>query len=128
MKRVGDLDEEHRVPTWEEPEKIDAGEPEEDESETLCVVCVAEAEESDWRLEDDGSETDEEEFFVRCGGCHREIEFGWSHPDRGGRFWPVDASDFNPWKSWPEPRYVESWRAKGWLRPTTPQGQQPENR
>ena len=62
---------------------------------------------------------DSHEFFVLCAGCEREIEFGWSHPDRGGRIWPAESSDFNPWKSWPEPRYRESWRIKGWLRPGT---------
>lgn len=56
-------------------------------------------------------------FFVRCEQCDREIEFGWSHPDRGGRIWPVEAVCFNPRMSWPEPRYRRSWRQKGWLRP-----------
>jgi hypothetical protein len=62
-------------------------------------------------------ETEDEEFFVRCHRCDREVEFGWSHPDRGGRIWPVECVDFNPWLSWPESRYVESWHTKGWLRP-----------
>jgi hypothetical protein len=56
-------------------------------------------------------------WYVRCSDCDREIEFGWSHPGRAGRFWPVEAACFNPWKSWPEPRYRKVWKARGWLRP-----------
>lgn len=56
--------------------------------------------------------------YLRCDDCDREIEFGWSHPNRGGRIWPVEASCFNPWKSWPEPRYRKSWQRKGWLHPS----------
>ena len=52
------------------------------------------------------------EFYVHCDGCDREIEFGWSHPDRGGRIWPVECEGFNPWKSWPDPRFKESWTKK----------------
>lgn len=60
------------------------------------------------------------EVYVLCGGCNREIEFGWSHENRGGRIWPAECPDHKPYKSFPEPRYIESWREKGWLRPTTP--------
>ena len=60
---------------------------------------------------------DSHEFYVNCTDCDGKIEFGWSHPDRGGRIWPAECSDFNPWKSWPEPRYRDSWITKGWLRP-----------
>jgi hypothetical protein len=56
-------------------------------------------------------------YFVRCESCDREIEFGWSHPGRGGRIWPVEASCFNPWLSFPEQRYRKAWRKKGWQRP-----------
>lgn len=70
-----------------------------------------------------GNETmtdpDSHQFYVNCVGCKREIEFGWSHPDRGGRIWPAECDDFNPWKSWPEPRYRDSWHKKNWLRPST---------
>jgi hypothetical protein len=47
--------------------------------------------------------------FVRCSGCDREIAFGWSHEDRGGRIWPVEATCFNPRKSVPEARYRKVW-------------------
>jgi hypothetical protein len=55
-------------------------------------------------------------FYVHCAGCDREIEFGWSHPNRGGRIFPVECSDFLPEEVWPDPKYVEVWRQRGWLR------------
>lgn len=55
-------------------------------------------------------------FFVNCAGCDREIEFGWSQPDRGGRIFPAECSDFIPEKIWPEPRYLNSWHEKHWLK------------
>ena len=57
-----------------------------------------------------------DEFYVNCANCDREIEFGWSQPNRGGRIFPVECSDFIPGKYWPEPRYLDSWRQKNWLR------------
>ncbi len=48
---------------------------------------------------------DSHEFYVRCEGCNREIPFGWSHPDRGGRIWPVECADFVPGRAWMEERY-----------------------
>jgi hypothetical protein len=56
------------------------------------------------------------EFSVSCGGCGREMEFGWSNPDRSGRIWPVEWNDFKPELVWPEPRFKESWSQKGWLK------------
>lgn len=55
-------------------------------------------------------------FYVNCASCDREIEFGWSQPNRGGRIFPVECSDFVPGDTWPEPRYLDSWQQKGWLR------------
>jgi hypothetical protein len=55
-------------------------------------------------------------FYVNCANCDREIEFGWSQPDRGGLILPAECSDFVPGGSWPEPRYRESWQQKHWLR------------
>jgi hypothetical protein len=57
-----------------------------------------------------------EEFYVTCASCDREIEFGWSKPDRGGLIFPAECSDFNPELIWPEPRYLYSWHQKHWLR------------
>jgi hypothetical protein len=65
-----------------------------------------------------GTENDRasDEYFVNCEGCDREIEFGWSMPDRRGLLWPVEFSDFIPLESWPDPKYADSWRQKDWLR------------
>jgi DNA-directed RNA polymerase subunit M/transcription elongation factor TFIIS len=92
-------------------------EPEREIVDTIvrCEKCYEEADESDWETEQQGEPEGIEETnecYVKCVGCDREIEFGWSHPDHGGRVWPSECRDFNPWKSWPEPRYVESWRAR----------------
>jgi hypothetical protein len=57
-----------------------------------------------------------DKFYVNCAGCDREIEFGWSQPNRGGGIFPVECSDFNPEGIWPEPRYLDSWQKKGWLK------------
>lgn len=56
-----------------------------------------------------------DKFYVNCASCDREIEFGWSQSNRGGCIFPVECSDFIPGKYWPEPRYLDSWRQKGWL-------------
>jgi hypothetical protein len=55
-------------------------------------------------------------FYVNCAGCDREIEFGWSQPKRGGGIFPAECSDFNPEGIWPEPRYLDAWQKKGWLK------------
>ncbi len=54
-------------------------------------------------------------FYVNCAGCDREIEFGWSQPNRSGLIFPTECSDFNPKGIWPEPRYLDSWHKKHWL-------------
>ena len=55
-------------------------------------------------------------FYVNCASCDREIEFGWSQSGRGGGIFPVECSDFIPGEIWPEPRYLDSWHQKHWLR------------
>jgi hypothetical protein len=57
-----------------------------------------------------------DEFYVNCANCDREIEFGWSQPNRGGRIFPAECSDFIPGEYWPEPRYLDAWQHKHWLR------------
>ena len=57
-----------------------------------------------------------DQFYVNCAGCDREIEFGWSQSNRGGGIFPVECSDFIPGKYWPEFRYLDSWQQKGWLK------------
>jgi hypothetical protein len=56
-----------------------------------------------------------DEYFVNCENCDREIEFGWSQPDRHGLILPVEFSDFIPSESWPDPKYLETWHKNGWL-------------
>ena len=55
-------------------------------------------------------------FYVNCASCDREIEFGWAQSNRGGGIFPVECSDFVPGRFWPEPRYLDSWHQKGWLK------------
>lgn len=57
-----------------------------------------------------------DEFYVNCENCDREIEFGWSQPDRHGLIFPVEFSDFNPLETWPDPKYLDAWQQRGWLR------------
>jgi hypothetical protein len=117
-EQSGPLDESHRF-DLETPEKLDDLGTETESHEVFCPKCVEGADETCWEQDLDGVEveTEDDEFFVRCHGCDREVEFGWSHSGRGGRIWPVECADFNPWLSWPESRYIESWHTKGWLRP-----------
>jgi hypothetical protein len=62
------------------------------------------------------SDPESDEFYVNCANCDREIEFGWSQLDRQGLIFPVELSDFDPLKIFPDPKYVEFWQQKGWLR------------
>jgi hypothetical protein len=59
---------------------------------------------------------DSDEIFVNCENCDREIEFGWSHPERRGIIMPAEFTDFKPLEYWPDPKYSDSWRQKGWGR------------
>jgi hypothetical protein len=62
------------------------------------------------------NDPESDEFYVNCASCDREIEFGWSQPNRGGLIFPAECSDFIPGEIWPEPRYFDSWQRKHWLR------------
>jgi hypothetical protein len=53
-----------------------------------------------------------DKFYVNCAGCEREIEFGWSQPNRGGRIYPVECSDFIPGNVWPDPKYADVWKQR----------------
>ena len=94
-------------------------ESEEQDREVSCRSCFDDAEPDDWTTDIQEWETiDNSDYFeLKCDSCGHEIEFGWSHSGRGGRIWPVESSDFNPRKSFPEERFVERWRRRGWLRP-----------
>jgi len=48
---------------------------------------------------------------------NRVFEFGYSHANKEGRmFLGEDDKDFNPWMTFPDPKYIEKWREHGWLR------------
>ncbi len=104
----GPLDEDHHF-TKEEEELIETFY-EDENLQIVCEDCHKAADQRHWHFSEEMDDDDSEiEFYVHCDGCDREIEFGWSHPDRGGRIWPVECEDFDPWKSWPEPRFKESY-------------------
>lgn len=69
----------------------------------------------EYETEESESNPGNDRFYVRCAGCDREIEFGWSQPNRGGHIFPVECADFNPAGIWPEPRYLNAWQKRGWL-------------
>lgn len=114
-ERVGELGDDHRV-TWDYRTERGAVEEEIDDWNNI----------DESELHNYGKtniyqkpiiDQESREVFVLCWGCKRDIEFGWSRENRRGRIWPVESSDFNPRKKWPEPRYKESWSEKGWLMP-----------
>src|SRR5690242_14169192 len=75
----------------------DLGEFEEDDS-------VSEPEK--YEIYEEETDRENDEFFVNCGNCDRELEFGWSQPYRHGLILPVEFSDFDALESWPDPKYV----------------------
>jgi len=68
------------------------------------------------KISEQGSYPTGDKFYVNCADCDREIEFGWSQPNRGGRIYPIECSDFILEKVWPDPKYVNVWQQRGWLR------------
>ena len=94
----------------DEVERGDFGEYEEDDSAS---------EPEEYEIYEAETSREGDEFFVNCGNCDREIEFGWSQPDRRGLILPVEFSDFSPLESWPDPKYVDAWQKRGWLRTGT---------
>lgn len=90
-----------------EVERGDFGEFAEDDSDS---------EPEEYEVLEQESDPESDEFYVNCAGCDREIEFGGSQPDRRGLILPVEFPDFNPSESWPDPKYVDVWRQRGWLR------------
>ena len=113
-----ELEDYHRIgQVFDEVENL-GSEKEEIGYDVGCCVCYEDGEEV-WSTKMKSSEIEEDsiEVYVRCTGCDQEIEFGWSHPGRGGRVWPAKCSGFNPWLCWPEPRYYDKWIEKGWIRP-----------
>jgi hypothetical protein len=76
----------------------------------------SDSEPDDYEKFEPGGDPEGDEFYVNCAGCDREIEFGWAKPDRGGGIFPVEGSNFIPGDIWPEPRYLDFWQQKGWLK------------
>ena len=77
---------------------------------------TSDSEPEEYEINETETNRESDEFFINCGNCDREIEFGWSEPDRRGLILPVEFSDFNPSESWPDPKYVDAWQQRGWLR------------
>ena len=76
----------------------------------------SESEPEEYEVNEPGTDRNYDEFYVNCGNCDREIEFGWSQPDRRGLIYPVEFSDFNSFECWPDPKFVDVWQRRGWLR------------
>lgn len=91
----------------DEVERGDFGEYEEDDSDS---------EPDTYEIYEPETDRESDEFYVNCENCDREIEFGWSQPDRRGLIFPVEFSDFNPAECWPDPKYIQSWLQKEWVR------------
>jgi hypothetical protein len=116
-----------RVTTWQEEHELSLehhlseriGEPErvdvEEEQEEIDVACRTCFESGEWSGEDDDlteepiEEEGSMEHWVRCRGCDREIAFAWSEAGLdgkgAGRIWPVECADYDPGRTWLDPRY-----------------------
>jgi len=114
----GYLDNEHNWDFKNKNKIIERNEIEQD-IQLNCGKCylIYELDNRKWKIERQRKELIEKsvEFSVYCGGCGREMEFGWSESERTGRIWPVECIDFDPQRVWPEPRFRENWAQKGWL-------------
>jgi hypothetical protein len=125
VTEVGRLGPDHQVRYEDEEygdETIEEDEWEELESDVSCDKCLEQASRLNWQWKSEELEGWQEDaeslyFELRCAECDHEIEFGWSHPDRGGRIWPCESADFNPWMCFPEQRFLENWTWRGWVRP-----------
>jgi len=91
----------------DDPEEGDFGEFSEDDSSS---------EPEEYEVFEQQTDAGGDELYVNCASCDREIEFGWSKLNRGGLIYPVECSDFVSQELWPEPRYLDSWNKKHWLR------------
>ena len=85
------------------------------EDETVdCEMCLNKigCDPAAWGVvETTAEEDDDADMTITCGGCDREIEFGYSHANQQGRiFLGEDDSKFNPWMTFPEAKYRERWQ------------------
>jgi hypothetical protein len=107
---------------YEYSEKVEEDDPKEDDAARGDFGDFAEddstSEPEEAEIFEPEADPEADEFYVNCADCDREVEFGWSRQERGGRIYPAECSDFIPGQSWPEPRYSESWQRKDWLPPT----------
>ena len=103
---------------YEFKEKVEENEDDEVEAGDLGEFAEddSDSEPQEYETHEDHTDRDNDEFFVNCGYCDSEVEFGWSEPDRRGLILPVEFSDFVPSESWPDPKYVDAWQQRGWLR------------
>jgi hypothetical protein len=106
----------------EESQTIDELEREVEDEQIICKKCYEKFNEESrlWQIVDTHTDENNESgnLTITCNGCGREIEFGYSHANKQGRiFLGDDDSDFNPWKTFPDQKYLEIWRKRGWLRP-----------
>ena len=76
----------------------------------------SESEPEEFEVFEAETDREEDEFFLNCESCDREVEFGWEQPDRRGLIFPVEFSDFIPSASWPDPKYLANWQQRGWNR------------
>ena len=93
------------------------------EDEIICEKCCKKYKDQDhlWQAGSPVVVEDHEgaDLTITCDGCDREIEFGYSHPDKQDRiFLGEDDSDFEPKKTFPDPKYFDKWKERGWLRST----------
>lgn len=75
----------------------------------------SDSEPEDYEVHETQTSRDSSEFFVNCGNCDREIEFGWSKPDQRGLIFPVEFSDFPSSEVWPDLKYTNSWAQQSLL-------------
>jgi len=57
----------------------------------FCHECHEMVDAYCWSSVEGDAEERDDEWYVHCGGCGCAIEFGWSHPERGGRIWPAEC-------------------------------------
>ena len=105
---------------YEFKEKVDQQEEEEAERGDFGEFALddSDSEPQEYEVHEVETDREDDEFLLNCGNCEREVEFGWSQPDRRGLILPVEFSDFVPAESWPDPKYLEAWQQRGWLRTT----------
>jgi hypothetical protein len=114
-EEVFELNPEHHLSERrDEPRRVDVDE-RETEIDVACRDCYGKG---TWSgEEDDLTEEPVEdeaglEFWVRCWDCDREIPFAWTEKGLdgkgAGRIWPVECTDYDPDRTWLDPRYRKS--------------------